>query len=154
MQINTNVMAVPTDGYHAGRLAVEQMYGYMVRNAKKYGVLTTTNAWVFFMRANGGRLWMTRPIDCASADPPFTILQLLYWMSALTARDGHLVETDKNGNPVMIDPANSKYPWPAPSVTGGGGTQSHSDTFSHPTYTSSLGPIPQFHLVPRDVGHR
>lgn len=33
----------PLEGYHGGRLAVERVYGYMVRNAKKYGVLTTVN---------------------------------------------------------------------------------------------------------------
>jgi hypothetical protein len=109
---------VPMEGYHAGRLAVEQMYGYMVRNAKKFGVLSTVNAWVFLMRENGGKLWITRPIDSTIMDPPITILEALYYFSALVPVHGHLVETDRSGNPVTIPLANTKHPMTAPSVSG------------------------------------
>lgn len=94
---------------------------------------------------------MTRPINCTSTDP--TILQLLYWISALSARDGHLVETDLYGNPVTISTANTKYPWPAPSVAGAE-PESGSDTYSPPTTVAAIGSVPQFQLVPRDLGHR
>ena len=46
----------PISGYHAGRLAVEQTYGYMVRNGKQIGVLTTVNGFVFLFRENQGKL--------------------------------------------------------------------------------------------------
>jgi hypothetical protein len=130
------------------------MYGYMVRNAKKFGVLTTVNDWVFLMRENQGKLWITRPINCESIDPPFTIPQALYYISALTASYGELIETDHEGNPITIPLANSKYPHPAPSVTGhqlespqqsGGATIIYSppDSASH-----------QYRLVNFDYGHR
>ena len=94
------------------------MYGYMVRNAKKFGILTTVNSWVFLMRENHGKLYITRPMDCGARDPPFTILQALYYMSALTAMHGQLIETDENGKPATIPLANTKYPHPAPHVSG------------------------------------
>ena len=49
----------PVSTSHTGRLAIEQIYGYMVHNAKRYGILTTVNGWVFLMRQAGGRLFMT-----------------------------------------------------------------------------------------------
>ena len=76
-------LPVPLEGYHAGRLAIEQIYGYMVRNAKRFGLLTTANAWIFLMRENGSKLWITCPIDCGVREP-YTILQALYYISALT----------------------------------------------------------------------
>jgi hypothetical protein len=130
---------------------VEQVYGYMVRNAKKFGVLTTVNGWVFLMRANGGKLWITRPIDCTVTDPPFTILKALYYISALAPVHGHLVETDHSGKPVTISLANTKYPWPAPSVSGGQpesySQASTSVTVIHPPESSR-----QYQLVSADHG--
>ena len=51
---------VPLAGNYPARLAVEQLYGYMVRNGKVYGVLSTMKGWSFLRRDNGGRLYMTR----------------------------------------------------------------------------------------------
>jgi hypothetical protein len=144
--------AVPTDGYHAGRLAIEQMYGYMVRNAKKFGILTTVNSWVFLMRANQGQLWMTCPISCLSIEPPFTILQALYYISALAVQHGHLVETDQNGNPVTIELANSKYPQPAPSAIGYL-AQSSSQSSAAAEFIYPLPSGGQYQLAPCDFGH-
>jgi hypothetical protein len=88
---------------------MEQIYGYMVHNAKRFGILTTVNWWVFLRRENGGQLYMTQPLHCQISSPPypFTILQALYYFSALSIQYGHLPETDKNGNPVTIELADS-----------------------------------------------
>jgi hypothetical protein len=63
---------------------------------------------------------MTAPFDCQITNPPyaFTILQALYYFSALSVHNGHLVETDENGNPVTIELADSSYPKAAPLPTG------------------------------------
>jgi len=78
----------------------------MIRNAKKFGVLTTVNTWMFLMRENYRKLCITRAIDCQVGESPFTIFQALIYTSALAAR-GHLVETDQQGNPIMIPLANT-----------------------------------------------
>jgi hypothetical protein len=114
----------PISGYHAGRLAIEQTYGYMVRNGKQIGILTTVNGFVFLFRQNQGKLYMTRMLLCESAMP--TILQILYYMSALVTQLPNLPETDSSGMPIQIPAANYKYPNPAPQVpdskTGESGT--------------------------------
>src|ERR1700734_242129 len=99
---------------------MEQIYGYMVRNAKQYGILTTANWWVFLRRENGGQLYMTELFDCQITSPPyaFTILQALYHFSALSVHNGHLVETDENGNPVTVELADSASPIAAPLAAG------------------------------------
>jgi hypothetical protein len=127
------------------------MYGYMVRNAKKFGVLTTVNSWVFLMRRNGGKLWITRPIDCTIPDPPFTILEALYYISALAPTHGHLVETDRSGNPVTIPLANTKYPMTAPSVSGGE-PKLYSQTSTSATIIYPAESSPQYQLVAHDRG--
>jgi hypothetical protein len=128
------------------------MYGYMVRNAKKFGVLTTVNSWVFLMRGNHSQLWMTRPINCQSIDPPFTILQALYYISALAVQHGHLVETDQNGNPVVIGLANSKYPQPSPSALNHQ-AQSSSQSSGAASFIYPLSSGAQYHLAPCEFGH-
>src|SRR5579871_5068126 len=88
----------PNDGLHRPRLAVEQIYGYMVRNAIVFGVLTTMKGWCFLYRVNGGGLFMT-PMFGDFFDVPnisqgaqaegyhipqnFTIMQALYFLSAV-----------------------------------------------------------------------
>ena len=89
----------------------------MVRNSKKYGILTTSNGWAFLMRGNFGQLLMTSFLDCRQTQP-FTILQALYYISALAHFDGDLMETDEQGNQVTIPLANSKHPEAAPEVPG------------------------------------
>jgi serine/threonine protein kinase len=124
----------------------------MIRNAKKYGVLTTVNTWVFLMRENHGKLWMTGPIDCQLSDPPFTILQALYYMSALAASQGHLVETDENGNPVVVALANSKYPHPAPPSSGQQ-TESATQSSAAATVTYPLPSGQYYQLAPLEFHH-
>lgn len=146
--------SAPVATSHAGRLAIEQIYGYMVRNAKRYGILTTVNGWVFLMRENGGTLYMTQLISCQCTNPPFTILQVLYYISALATSNGHLIETDAKGNPAKIELADSKYPVAAPSVTG---SQSSSTMlpYTNPGATIIYPPAPgqQLNLVAQTLGH-
>lgn len=87
----------------------------MVHCARRYGVLTTVNYWVFLKRENGARLWMTRPLDCRMLNP-FTIRQALYYISAIAPLDGTLPETGKDGKPVHVNCANYKAMCEAPSV--------------------------------------
>ena len=94
---------------------------------------------------------MTRPIDCQVSDPHFTILQILYYISALASAHGHLIETDANGQPVPIELANSKYPHAAPSHSGsqtGFQQPPASPTFIYPLPSNS-----QYHLVSCNFYH-
>src|SRR5579859_3371613 len=90
---------VPLDGNRPGPLAVEQIYGYMVRNGKVYGILSTMKGWCFLQRVNGGGLFMTRMYgdfparqgisvgSVAEGYYPttnFTIMQALYYMSYIS----------------------------------------------------------------------
>src|SRR5271169_6604303 len=113
----------PISGYHAGRLAVEQTYGYMVRNGKQIGVLTTVNGFVFLFRENMGKLYMTGMMPCESEVP--TSLQMLYYLSALVTQLPNVPETDSSGMTTKIPAANYKYAIPAPQVpnskSGGSG---------------------------------
>lgn len=43
---------VPLDSVSPARLALEQLYGYMVCKTKAYDVLTTMNGWYFLHREN------------------------------------------------------------------------------------------------------
>ena len=109
---------VPLAGVHSGRLAVEQLYGYMVRNGKRIGILTTMKGWSFLYRSNGGQLKMTRMFgdfpayqgstlgaaaEGYTTPAGFTIMQALYFLSALAITDGHLPETPANGVPGQVD---------------------------------------------------
>jgi hypothetical protein len=106
----------PREGYHPGRLAVEQTYGYMVRNGRKYGVLATVNGFAFLCRDNNGAFFMTRLAP--STVPVPTILKMLYYMSYLAATAPPLPETDNYGQTLAIPAANYKHPVAAPQVTG------------------------------------
>lgn len=138
----------PVSGYHAGRLAVEQTYGYMVRNAKQFGVLTTVNGFVFMYRENQGKLYMTRLIACDVASPNSpTILQALYYLSGLAAQVPDLPETDAKGASIKLPPANSKHAWPAPQVPGSGTTPANNGWTNGPTpqsvqYILKIDPSP------------
>ena len=95
--ISTNVIghASPTN---AGRLAVQQVYGYMCWNSCPLGILTTTAGFVFLKRQDGGILYMSRMYGShhdleqyqyampRTLGPPnnFTISHMLYWFTAMT----------------------------------------------------------------------
>jgi hypothetical protein len=102
------------EGEHHGRLAMEQTYGYLVREKKKYGVITTVNGWVFMYRKNGGELYTTHLLPCESTEP--TIRQALYYISAMGAREPFENETDMFGNELEIPPANAESPTAAPQI--------------------------------------
>jgi hypothetical protein len=100
------------DGEHAARLAVEQVYGYMARNAKVLGIICTMHGWVFLRRHNFGRLEMTRMFPCNQtlpggyyATPGFTILQALYYFSHLGELTQDVVEQVR-GPGQAVFPAN------------------------------------------------
>lgn len=89
----------------------------MIRNAKRFGVLTTLNGWVFMCRGDQGKLCMTRMIRCDASNP--TVLQVLYYLSSQTAACGQLIETDAFGRPVQLELADAKYArTPTPQVPG------------------------------------
>jgi hypothetical protein len=93
---------------------MEQTYGYLVREKKIYGVITTVNGWVFMYRKNGGELYTTYLIPCESTEP--TIRQALYYISAMAASEPFEDETDTFGNEIEIPPANAAAPTAAPQV--------------------------------------
>lgn len=135
----------PISGYHAGRLAVEQTYGYMVRNGKQIGVLTTVNGFVFLFRKNQGMLYMTRMLPCESTIP--TALQMLYYLSALVTSLSDVPETNSSGKAIPIPAANYKYPHPAPQVSDG---KTHgSETIGEPSSSNIAGHL-HYSLKPKD----
>jgi hypothetical protein len=97
-------------------VAIEQLYGYMVRNAIQYGILTTMKGWCFLRRRNGGILQVTRMYgnfkripgersdgaECEGYRVParFSIMQALYYISSLPPLD--VPETPGNGVPGQI----------------------------------------------------
>ena len=91
----------------AGRLAIEQLYGYMCWNSRAFGILTTTTGFAFLRRENGGVLYLSRlygshrDLEDFQYEMPasmqnqstFTISHLLYWFTALTELTPPLPET-------------------------------------------------------------
>jgi hypothetical protein len=91
----------------AGRLAIEQLYGYMCWNSRAFGILTTTTGFAFLRRENGGVLYLSRlygshrdlegyqyQMPASMEDQStFTISHLLYWFTALTELTPPLPET-------------------------------------------------------------
>jgi hypothetical protein len=97
--------------YHAGRLAVQQLYGYMTRNALVYGVLTTVNGFVFMVRGDLGKVRITRLLPCDAINPHQpTILQWLYMFSAYSVASPLVPETDGQGNILALEFSSSKHP--------------------------------------------
>jgi hypothetical protein len=130
----------PLEGTHAGRLAVEQTYGYMVRNAKRIGVLSTVNGFVFMIRENFGKLRMTRLIPCDVINPfSPTILQMLYFLSGFAALLPPLPETTINGNPVRLSWGHPRKPEAAPRVP--------SQYSASPPSTTQVAPIGSAEII-------
>jgi len=91
----------------AGRLAVEQVYGYMCWNSTQLGILTTTTGFAFLRREDGGILYLSRLYGSHRSLGPFqyelpssmahqstfTISHLLYWFTAMTELTPPLPET-------------------------------------------------------------
>jgi hypothetical protein len=111
-------------GDHPDRLAVEQVYGYMIRNSVPFGIITTMCGWVFLRCEDGGQLFMTPMFGChpnligGYTNPEvFTIMLALYHFSALAESSPALHETTR-GQPgrVQIDSAATQIPAPAPTI--------------------------------------
>jgi hypothetical protein len=99
---------LPLNDDHAACLALEQLFGYMVRNGKTYGVLTTMKGWCFARREDGGRFYVTRmfgdflPAERVSMGAVaegyqpttgFSIMMALYCLSALAESAADSPET-------------------------------------------------------------
>jgi hypothetical protein len=112
-----NIDTAPITGLHPGRLAVEQLYGYMVHNRKTIGILTTLKGWCFLRRGNGGVLTMTHMYGdfpafgnithgaAAEGYYPttnFTIMKALYYLSHLAAATDDTPETPINGQQGLV----------------------------------------------------
>jgi hypothetical protein len=97
----------PVRGLHPGRLAVEQLYGYMTRNAKTYGILTTLRGWCFAYRRDGGELFLTRMYGFGPEAPagyyqwPISIMLAIYYLSRVAHDQPDLGETTQ-GQPGYI----------------------------------------------------
>ena len=76
----------------------------MVRNGRKYGIMTTINGFIFLCRENHGKLFITRMAPASVPVP--TILKMLYYMSYLAAAAEPLPETDGYGQTLAIPAAN------------------------------------------------
>ena len=91
----------------AGRLAIEQLYGYMCWNSTQLGILTTTTGFAFLRREDGGILYLSRLYGSHRSLEPFryelpssmapqstfTISHMLYWFSAMAEPMPPLPET-------------------------------------------------------------
>lgn len=97
----------PLDGVHHGRLAIEQLYGYLVFDKVVYGIMTTFNSFVFIKRQSPGVLHMSRTIPIDSTTP--TILKLLYFFS-------HLCALDTDPHPELNSEGNAIYLTSAPKT--------------------------------------
>jgi hypothetical protein len=122
---------VPLSGKYPARLAIEQQYGYMVRNGKAYGVLTTMKGWCFLRRENGGQLYITRMFGDFEAQegisqgavdegyyatPGFSIMKALYFLSALAEATPNLPETPIDGHAGQVTLPYSEYSTAAAST--------------------------------------
>jgi tRNA A-37 threonylcarbamoyl transferase component Bud32 len=95
---------------------MEQTYGYLVRESKKYGVLTTMNGWMFMYREDKGKLFTTGIIPCSQQHPQPTIREMLYYISAMAAAYPTEDETDEKGNKIKLQAANGRRPDAAPRL--------------------------------------
>lgn len=106
---------------HAGRLAVEQLYGYMVRNHKRWGLLSTVDGWCFAYREDGARFFMTRMYGQGTAEGyhspgnGFTLMMALYFFTARVETEPNLIETT-GGHPgvIWLPPASADTAQAAP----------------------------------------
>lgn len=116
----------------------------MVRNGRKYGVLTTVNGFAFLYRENQGALYMTRLAPSTVSVP--TILKMLYFISYLAATAQPLPEADNFGRTLAIPAANYKYPVAAPQVPGPPAKPTPSANQTSPPYRSSAGTTYEYFL--------
>ena len=121
----------------AGRLAVEQVYGYMCWNSSPLGILTTTTGFAFLRREDGGILYLSRLYgshhsletfqyvmpNSMAPQSTFTISHMLYWFTAMTQQTPWLPETrlqqailvEAGRRAAQFLPTNTVYAAPVPS---------------------------------------
>jgi hypothetical protein len=102
---------------------VEQLYGYMVRNSKTFGILTTLRGWCFAYRQNQGELLMT-PMFASNPTHPNTLplpgyrqasvttMMAIYYLSRLSHDTPDTYEVPPPGHFGEID-----LPWADPDVS-------------------------------------
>lgn len=121
----------------AGRLAVEQVYGYMCWNSVQLGILMTTTGFVFLRREDGGILHLSRVYGShhdlegfqyvmphsMAPQSNFTISHMLYWFTAMTEQ-APLVPETRMQQAVQVEvarraaafyPTSTAYAVPVPS---------------------------------------
>ena len=111
----------PVDGRHPGRLAVEQLYGYMARNTKVFGILTTLRGWCFAFRRDGGELSLTRMFGFGPQAPVgyypcrVPIMSAIYYLSRAAHDQPDIPETTQ-GQPgyIYLPPADPDQTSAAP----------------------------------------
>ena len=129
---NNDNRDVPAREVASSRLALEQLYGYMVRNGKTYGVLATVKGWCFLHRENGGLLYITpmfgdfqgrQGVSYGMAyegyyNPQgFPIMQALYYLSAVAETTDNLPETPIGSRPGQVTlPYAGDPTTPAPTI--------------------------------------
>lgn len=97
----------PVQGLHPGRLAIEQLYGYMTRNAKAFGILTTLRGWCFAFRRDGGVFYLTRMFrfgpDASAEYYPcrVSVMMAIYYLSRAAYDQPDIPETTQ-GQPGYI----------------------------------------------------
>ncbi len=130
ISVNFANKVVNTSLTHKGRLAIEQIYGYMCWNSQAFGILTTTSGFVFLRREDNGILYMSRMFASNSMLAPygyimpetlvpgmnFTISHILYWFTRLTEVTPTVVETAIAG---AVTTLNTYQPAPAPQSNVG-----------------------------------
>jgi len=126
------VLQVPAGELSPSRLALEQLFGYMVRNGKAYGVLTTMKGWSFLRHDNGGQLYIIPMFGDFQArqgisngafyegyyiPQGFSIMQALYYLSAIAEAAPNLPETPVGGRPGQMHiPFAENSTTPAPTI--------------------------------------
>ena len=154
----------------SGRLAIEQIYGYICWNSHPYGILTTATGFVFLFRDAAENLWISQMFasnenlapggyilpSALSQHYRFTISYILYRFTHLTESTERVVEKDlaqvvrvmdryqtKHVHPPPPNITNQPYtsPLPQSSNTGAGGYGQ-----SYGNYTFSLEPVDELLL--------
>jgi len=125
-------LQLPLGELTPSHLALEQLFGYMVRNEKTYDVLATMKGWSFLRRENRGQLYITPMFGDFQArqgisngafyevyyiPQGFSIMQALYYLSAIAEAMPNLPETPIGGRPGQVHiPYAGNSTTPAPTI--------------------------------------
>ena len=126
------VLQLPAGDLSPFRLALEPLFGYMVRNGKAYGILTTMKGWCFLCQDNEGQVYITLMFGDFQArqgisngafyegyyiPQDFSIMQALYYLSTIAETTPNLPETPIGGRPGQVHiPYAGNSTTPAPMI--------------------------------------